>query len=111
LKAERARFLSRRERRAKPETEPLLPRWGQKRRVFESQSRSIRFSHPLLFAYLLKRMIREWQEKSEGSKGISKIISAVPYLDFLFSIAKSRKANYNPCVRGPSRKEKSLYIR
>jgi hypothetical protein len=33
LKAERARFLSRRERRAKPETEPLLPRWG-KRCVF-----------------------------------------------------------------------------
>jgi hypothetical protein len=33
LKAERARFLSRRERRAKPETEPLFPRWG-KRGVF-----------------------------------------------------------------------------
>jgi len=28
-KAERARFLSRRERRAKPETEQLLPRWGK----------------------------------------------------------------------------------
>jgi hypothetical protein len=27
LKAERARFLDRRERRAKPETEPLLTRW------------------------------------------------------------------------------------
>jgi hypothetical protein len=33
LKAERARFLSQRERRAMPETEPLLPRWG-KRGVF-----------------------------------------------------------------------------
>jgi len=33
LKAERARFLSRRERRAEPETEPLFPRWG-KRCVF-----------------------------------------------------------------------------
>jgi hypothetical protein len=33
LKAERAWFLSRRERRAKPETEPLLSRWG-KRGVF-----------------------------------------------------------------------------
>jgi hypothetical protein len=29
LKAERARFLDRRERRAKPETEPLLTRWGK----------------------------------------------------------------------------------
>jgi hypothetical protein len=29
LKAERARFLDRRSRRAKPETEPLLPRWGK----------------------------------------------------------------------------------
>jgi hypothetical protein len=29
LKAERARFLDRRERRAKPETEQLLPRWGK----------------------------------------------------------------------------------
>jgi hypothetical protein len=36
LKAEQARFLSRRERRAKPETEPLLPRWG-KRGVFLNQ--------------------------------------------------------------------------
>ena len=33
LKAERARFLSKRERRVKPETEPLSPRWG-KRCVF-----------------------------------------------------------------------------
>jgi hypothetical protein len=29
LKAERARFLDRRERRAKPRTEPLLPPWGK----------------------------------------------------------------------------------
>jgi len=29
LKAERARFLSDEERRAKPETEQLLPRWGK----------------------------------------------------------------------------------
>jgi hypothetical protein len=29
LKAERARFLDRRERRAKPETEPLLSRWDK----------------------------------------------------------------------------------
>jgi hypothetical protein len=29
LKAERAWFLDRRERRAKPETEPLLTRWGK----------------------------------------------------------------------------------
>jgi len=29
LKAERAWFLDRRERRAKPETEQLLPRWGK----------------------------------------------------------------------------------
>jgi hypothetical protein len=29
LKAERARFFERRERRAKPETEQLLPRWGK----------------------------------------------------------------------------------
>jgi len=35
LKAERARFLSEEERRAKPETEPLLTRWG-KRGVFSS---------------------------------------------------------------------------
>ena len=28
-KAERAWFLDRRERRAKPETEALLPRWGK----------------------------------------------------------------------------------
>jgi hypothetical protein len=33
LKVERARFLHKRQRRAKPETEPLLPRWG-KRGVF-----------------------------------------------------------------------------
>jgi hypothetical protein len=47
LKAERARFLSRRERRAKPETEPLFPRWGKRGVFFESKSRSIRFSqHP-----------------------------------------------------------------
>jgi hypothetical protein len=37
LKAERARFLDRRERRAKPETEPVLPRWG-KSGVFSSHS-------------------------------------------------------------------------
>jgi hypothetical protein len=30
LKAERAWFLSQRERRAKPETEHFLPRWGKK---------------------------------------------------------------------------------
>jgi hypothetical protein len=29
LKAERAWFLDRRERRAKPETEQALPRWGK----------------------------------------------------------------------------------
>jgi hypothetical protein len=29
LKAERAWLLDRRESRAKPETEPLLPRWGK----------------------------------------------------------------------------------
>jgi len=29
LKAERARFLDRRERRAKPETEPFLSRWDK----------------------------------------------------------------------------------
>jgi len=29
LKAERAWFLDQRERRAKPETEPLLTRWGK----------------------------------------------------------------------------------
>jgi hypothetical protein len=33
MKAERAWFLSKRERRAKPETEHFLPRWG-KRCVF-----------------------------------------------------------------------------
>jgi len=37
LKAERAWFLDRRERRAKPETEPLLARWG-KSGVFSSHS-------------------------------------------------------------------------
>jgi len=36
LKAERARFLARRERRAKPETEQALPRWG-KACVFSKQ--------------------------------------------------------------------------
>jgi hypothetical protein len=30
LKAERAWFLSKRERRAKPETEHFLPRWGKR---------------------------------------------------------------------------------
>jgi hypothetical protein len=29
---------------------------------------------------------------------------------YSFSIAKSKKANYNPCFRGYSRKEKSLYF-
>jgi hypothetical protein len=38
LKAERAWFLDRRERRAKPEIEPLLTRWVKKRRVFEPLS-------------------------------------------------------------------------
>jgi hypothetical protein len=37
LKAERAWFLDRRERRAKPETESLLTRWG-KSDVFSSYS-------------------------------------------------------------------------
>ena len=37
LKAERARFLDRRERRAKPETEPLLTRWV-KSGVFSNHS-------------------------------------------------------------------------
>jgi len=37
LKAERAWFLDRRERRAKPETEPLLARWD-KSGVFSSHS-------------------------------------------------------------------------
>jgi hypothetical protein len=37
LKAERARFLDRRERRAKPETEPLLARWD-KSGVFSKHS-------------------------------------------------------------------------
>jgi hypothetical protein len=47
LKAELARFLSRRERRAKPETEQVFTRWGKTCVFFESKSRSIRFSqHP-----------------------------------------------------------------
>ena len=48
LKAERAWFLDRRERRAKPETEPLLTRWV-KSGVFSSYSAGAikRFSqHP-----------------------------------------------------------------
>jgi len=44
LKAERAWFLSRRERRAEPETEPLLTRWDKRGVFYESKSRSIRFS-------------------------------------------------------------------
>jgi hypothetical protein len=47
LKAERARFLHKRQRRARPETEPLLSRWDKRGVFFESKSRSIRFSpHP-----------------------------------------------------------------
>jgi len=43
LKAERAWFLSRRERRAEPETEPLLHRWGKRGVFYEPKSRSTRF--------------------------------------------------------------------
>jgi hypothetical protein len=49
LKAERAWFLDRRERRAKPETEPLLPRGG-KRGVFSKY-----FAYSLQLFALLKK--------------------------------------------------------
>ncbi len=39
-------------------------------RVFESKSLRIRFSHPLHFAYTLRRLTREWREKSDWSKAI-----------------------------------------
>jgi hypothetical protein len=50
LKAERAWFLDRRERRAKPETEQLLPRWG-KSCVFSMHLAGAfkRFFHPSAF--------------------------------------------------------------
>jgi hypothetical protein len=62
LKAERAWFLDRRERRAKPETEPLLTRWGKSgvlsihsagaiQTVFSTPS----LSHKLAFHY--KKML------------------------------------------------------
>jgi hypothetical protein len=41
LKAERARFLHERQRRAKPETEPLFPRWGKRGVFFKPISLSI----------------------------------------------------------------------